>query len=155
MSGATIHFEDFRPGEVRMLGPVSVSAGEIVDFARQWDPQPMHVDPDAARDTLLGELTASGWHTCCILMRMMCDEFILDAASMGGPGIEEVRWVAPVRPGDVLTARRTVRESRRLRSRPGVGLVRFRFEMMNQREETVMISDFPVFFRCRDSGAAA
>jgi acyl dehydratase len=149
MSGPSLYFEDFVPGEVATFGPVTITGEDIVAFAREWDPQPMHVDEAAARGSLLGGLAASGWHTCCILMRLICDGYLLDAASMGGPGVEEVRWIRPVRPGDSLSVRREVLETRIMRSRPGVGVVRWRFEMSNQDAELVMTAVFPGFLRLR------
>ena len=104
---------------------------EIVAFAAEFDPQPMHLDEDAARATLLGGLSASGWHTCCILMRMCTDAFVLDSASMGSPGIDEVKWLRPVHPGDELTLLATVLDARASNSRPDMGLVKFRFELVN------------------------
>lgn len=146
MKTPTIFFEDFSVGDEMTLGPVTVGAEDIVDFARQWDPQAMHTDPDAAATTAMGGLVASGWHTCCVLMRMMCDDFLLDAASRGAPAVEEVRWLKPVRPGDTLTARRTVLETRGSRSRPDMGVVRSRYEISNQDGDTVMTIVFPGFF---------
>ena len=111
---------------------------EIIAFAAEFDPQPMHMDEEFARSTLLGGLAASGWHTCALGMRMIVDGFMGDAASIGSPGIDEVRWLKPVRPNDRLRLRRTVLETRPLNSRPDWGLVRFRFELFNQAGELVM-----------------
>ncbi len=104
----TLYFEDFQPGEVRTYGDRLVTAEEIIEFARQYDPQPFHVDAEAARRSQIGELIASGWHTGVILMRMNCDEFLLRTAGEGSPGCEEVSWVKAVRPGDRLKVRRTI-----------------------------------------------
>lgn len=133
-----LHFEDFTPGRVMEQGPRLVTREEILAFAAEFDPQLVHLDEDAARATMLGGLSASGWHTCALGMRMIADGFIRDAASMGSPGIEEVRWQRPVRPGDRLTLRCTVLETRAMKSRPQWGLVRFRFEIFNQAGECVM-----------------
>lgn len=92
------YWEDFVPDSVEEFGPRTVTREEIVDFAAQFDPQPMHLDEEAARETMLGGLGASGWHTCAMLMRMLCDGFLLETASQGSPGVEEVRWMQPVRP---------------------------------------------------------
>lgn len=132
------YFEDFIPGRVDEFGPRLVTREEIVAFAAEFDPQPVHLDEEAARTTMLGGLSASGWHTCAIGMRMIADSFMSDSASMGSPGIEEVRWQRPVRPGDHLTLRCTVLETRVMKSRPAWGLVRFRFEILNQAGDCVM-----------------
>src|SRR5689334_18639259 len=110
-------FEDFTPGSVRIDGPLTVSKDDIVGFAREFDPQPFHSDEEAARDSFVGALIASGWHTCSLNMRLIADGFLLETAGMGAPGIEEVKWVKPVRPGDSLRTRSTVLESRASKSR--------------------------------------
>jgi acyl dehydratase len=133
-----LHWEDFTVGSVAEHGPRPVTREEIIAFAAEFDPQPMHMDEEFARSTMLGGLAASGWHTCAIGMRLIADGFMTNSASMGSPGIEEVRWHKPVRPGDRLTLRRTVLEARPLRSRPEWGMVKFRFELINQASETVM-----------------
>jgi acyl dehydratase len=133
-----IAFEDFSAGSVAELGPRLVTAEEIVAFAAQFDPQPMHLGDEGGRAAGVGGLIASGWHTCAILMRMIVDGFVRDAASMGSPGVDEVRWLKPVRPGDRLTARRTVLATRISTSRPEMGFVTFRFEVINQSGEVVM-----------------
>ena len=133
-----LYWEDFIDGSVAEFGSRLVTREEIIAFAAEFDPQPMHMDEEFARSTMLGGLAASGWHTCAIEMRMIVDGFMGDSDSMGSPGIDEVRWLKPVRPGDRLTLRRTILEARPLRSRPEWGLVRFRFELINQAGETVM-----------------
>lgn len=154
MSGQpALFFEDFIPGHTATYGPVAVTAEDIVSFARQWDPQPMHLDGVAPGDTRSGGLCASGWHSCCLLMRIICDGFLLDTASMGGPGVEEVRWLLPVRPGDVLTVRREILDSRVLKSRPDVGVVRCRYDVTNQEGRSVMVTVFPAFVGLRPSGS--
>jgi acyl dehydratase len=131
------HFEDFEPGSTMAYGGVEVTEADIVAFAREYDPQPFHLDAAAARETFVGELIGSGWHACALLMRMIADGFILDSASQGAPGIEEVKWLRPLRPGDRVSARHTVLEARASRSRPDLGLVRFRFELVNRAGETL------------------
>jgi acyl dehydratase len=131
-------FEDFTPDEVADYGPRTMTREEIIAFAAEFDPQPMHLDEDAARATMLGGLAASGWHSCAFIMRMMCDWFVADAASWGGPGVEEVRWLRPVRPGDALTLRRHTVEKRTSKSRPEMGFVKFAYSLLNQHGETVM-----------------
>ncbi|MDJ1159314.1 MaoC family dehydratase [Chelatococcus sp. SYSU_G07232] len=148
----TIYFEDFSPGTVTTFGARRVDQEEIIAFAREFDPQPMHVDPEAAKESFLGTLIGSGWHSCALLMRMAADDFILDAASMGSPGIEEVRWLKPLKPGDRLSVRRTILEARASESRPQMGLVRFRFDLMNGGEDPLMTQTNWIMFGRR--GAA-
>jgi acyl dehydratase len=133
-----LHWEDFVVGSVACYGPRTITREEILAFAAEFDPQPMHADEEAARSTMLGGLAASGWHTCALSMRMMADGFVLKSAAMGSPGVEEVRWLKPVRPGDTLTLRATVVEMRPSRSRPGMGFVKISYEMLDQSNACVM-----------------
>ena len=150
-----IHWEDFAAGSVAEFGPRLVTREEIVAFATEFDPQPFHLDDAAAKATLLGGLSASGWHTCAMLMRIMCDGFLLDSTSMGSPGVDEVKWLAPVRPGDRLTVRRTVLDARASQSRPEMGLVRFLFELVNADGIRVMTLTCTNMFARRAPDAAA
>jgi acyl dehydratase len=127
-----LHFEDFQPGAVTVYGPRLVTREEIVAFAAEFDPQPMHLDEAAASATLLGGLAASGWHTCCLLMRMIADGFVLDSHSMGAPGVDEVRWLKPLRPGTQIRVRAIVLDKRVSQSRPEMGFVRFRYEVLDE-----------------------
>ncbi len=131
-------FDDFEAGQVFELGSHEVTEEEILAFARQWDPQPFHVDPEAAEKSSFGGLIASGWHTGALWMRLYVDSLLGGAAGMGSPGIEELRWLAPVRPGDTLTGRLTVLETTPSQRRPDRGTVRIRGEMLNQDGVTVM-----------------
>ena len=149
------YFEDFVPGSVAQYGPRTVTREEIVGFAAEFDPQPMHLDEAAARASMLGALAASGWHTCALLMRMICDWFILDAASLGAPGVDEVKWLKPVRPGDALTVRRTVLATRISNSRPDMGFVQFLYELINQDGEKVMTLSCPAMLYRRVPARAA
>jgi acyl dehydratase len=133
-----LHWEDFVVGSVACYGPRTITREEILAFAAEFDPQPMHADEEAARATMLGGLAASGWHTCALSMRMMADGFVLKSAAMGSPGVEEVRWLKPVRPGDTLMLRATVVEMRPSGSRPGMGFVKFSYEMLDQSNDCVM-----------------
>ena len=133
-----LSFEDFSPGDIFDFGHRLVSREDIIAFAREFDPQPFHLDEAAGQASLLGGLAASGWHTACLLMRMSCDAWVNASASWGGPGVEELKWLAPVRPGDVLRARRTVVSARPSQSRPEMGLVSLFFEVLNQRGQVVM-----------------
>ena len=126
-----LFWEDFHPGRVFEHGPRLVTREEIVSFAAEFDPQPMHLDEAAARHTMAGGLCASGWQACCILMRMCADAFVVNSSSMGAPGVDEVRWLLPIRPDDQLRLRATVLDARASRSRPDMGLVRFGLELFN------------------------
>ena len=129
-----LHWEDFKAGDVAVYGPRLVTREEIVAFAAEFDPQPMHLDEAAASATMLGGLGASGWHSCCLLMRMIADGFILNSSSMGAPGVDEVRWLKPLRPGTNVRVRAFVLETRASSSRPTMGLVKFKFEMIDQAD---------------------
>jgi acyl dehydratase len=133
-----LHFEDVEIGRTVAFGRKQVTKEEIVAFARAFDPQPLHLDEEAARHTLVGRLCASGWHSCAMLMRMLADDVLANAASLGSPGIDEVKFLMPVLPGDVLTGRYQCTEKRVLRSRPHVGLCKIVFEMLNQEGEVVL-----------------
>ena len=129
---ASLYLEDFEPGSVLTFGSRTVTQEEILDFARRWDPQPFHVDPEAAEHSIYGGLIASGWHTCAMTMRAMCDGYLLQSAGLGSPGLDEVRWLAPVRPGDTLTFTMEVLEVRPSSSKPHRGVMRSRWEAHNQ-----------------------
>ena len=131
-------FDDFEPGQVYELGTKVVSQDEIVAFARQFDPQPFHLDPEAAKDSVFGGLIASGWHTGAMWMRLYVDSLLGGASGQGSSGIEELRWLAPVRPGDTLSGRLTVLEATASESHPDRVSVRIRGEMVNQDGVTVM-----------------
>jgi acyl dehydratase len=132
------YFEDFVVGEVTELGSVDVSEAEIIEFAGRFDPQPFHVDPDAAKDGPFGGLIASGWHTTAMFMGMFVRTILLDSASMGSPGIEELRWTAPVRPGDTLSGRVTVTDVQPSKTNPKRGTVFTTSEVFNQNGDLVM-----------------
>jgi acyl dehydratase len=134
----TLTFEDFEPGQVYELGSTVVTEKEIVDFARQFDPQPFHLDPEAAKASVFGGLIASGWHTGAIWMRLYVDSLLGGASGQGSSGIEELRWLAPVRPGDTLSGRLTILEVTASERHPDRGTIRIRGEMVNQDGVTVM-----------------
>ena len=133
-----LHWEDFVAGAVREFGAHTVTREEIVDFARRYDPQPFHLDEDAAAGSLFGGLCASGWQTCALTMRMMCDDYLNRSASLGSPGVDQLRWTRPVHPGDTLRVRMTVLQARPMASKPGVGLVQSRWEVFNQHDALVL-----------------
>ncbi len=140
------YFEDFEVGETIDHGTRVVSADDIVAFAREYDPQPFHLDPDAPETAVLGGLIASGWHVAAIFMRMMCDSMLLESSSMGSPGIETLKWVRPVRPDTALAARSVVIDARASRSRPDRGIVRFRHEFSEDGGVVVMWFENPIMF---------
>ena len=134
----TIYFEDFTPGRVFELGAIDVTEDEIIEFASRFDPQPFHIDPAAAARSPFGGIIASGWHTCSMCMRLLVDGLMSRTISLGSPGVEQIRWLAPVRPGDRLTARTTVEEARPSSSKPTQGTVTFVTEMANQHDVPVL-----------------
>ena len=144
-------FEDYDEGEIFECGAISVSEDEIVSFAKRFDPQSFHIDPAAAERSIYGGVIASGWHTGSLLMRSMVDHFIAEA-SLGSPGVENMRWPLPVRGGDVLNAKVTIMSTRRSRSKPDRGILVSRAELYNQKEELVMELTATNFIGCREGG---
>ena len=138
MSRIKYYWEDLTAGSVRDMGTVTVSADEIKDFAGQFDPQPFHLDEDAGSRSMFGGLCASGWHTCSLAMKLTVESLLTESSSKGSPGVEDLRWLKPVYPGDTLRLTHTIVESRPLRTRPDTGLVRARWEMFNQNDEKVL-----------------
>ncbi|HSN31233.1 MAG TPA: MaoC family dehydratase [Ideonella sp.] len=147
-------FEDYVPGAVHEFGAVPVTELEIVEFARRYDPQDMHTDTAKAAASRFGGLIASGWLTCGLMMRMYTEHYLSANASLASPGIDELRWPAPVRPGDVLGMRVTIIEARRSKSKPDRGLVRSAIEVLNQRGEVVMTMTAMNLIGCRLPAAA-
>ena len=133
-----LYFEDFIVGRRRLLATRTVDEAEMVRFAREFDPQPFHVDAEAARASIFGGLIASGWFTCSLAMRASCDAYLLDSASLGSPGVDEIRWLQPVRGGDTLHMYATVLEARPSRSKPDRGVVVSQWEVENQTGDIVM-----------------
>ena len=149
----TLTFEDFPPGRFGTFGPRHVTREEILVFAAEFDPQPMHLDEEAAKLSLLKGLSASGWHLCSIMMRMMVDGFVGRAASLGSPGVNEVRWLAPLRPGDDLLLDVDVMEARVSRSRPETGIVMFRSMVRNAAGHTLCEMVSPIIIGRRGSAS--
>jgi acyl dehydratase len=145
-----IWWEDFKVGDQAELGRHTFTEPEILAFGRQFDPQPFHVDPEEAKNSAFGGLIASGWHTCAVGMRLMCEAYINRTVSLGSPGIDAIRWLRPVRVGDTLTYRRIVIEARASNTRKGVGLVKHRFEATNQSGELVLTMEGWGFFGRKD-----
>jgi acyl dehydratase len=144
------YFEDYLPGETVEFGDHLITEAEIVEFARRYDPQAFHVDPAAAQASPFGGLIASGWMTASVAMRMIVDGFISERSGMGSPGVDELRWPRPVRPGDRLRVRSTILEARRSSSKPDRGVLHILTEVLNQRDETVMTMKGWGIYRCRD-----
>ena len=132
------YFEDVELGETTRFGRYEVTREEIVDYARQFDPQPFHLDEEAARASMFGGLIASGWHTGAMFIRMVCDDMVPEAATAGSMGFDDLKWLKPVRPGDVLSVESVVRGKSESRSRPDRGTVKIESRVSNQRGELVM-----------------
>ena len=150
----TLIFEDFPPGHFGTFGPRRVTREEILAFAAEFDPQPMHLDEAAASRSMLKGLSGSGWHLCSLMMRMLCDGFIGRTASLGSPGVNDLRWLAPLRPGDELTLDVEVAEARVSKSRPETGIVTFRNVVRNAAGQPLCEMVSPIIVRRRDAGAA-
>jgi len=147
------YWEDLAPGSTHQLGSVSPTKEQILAFAGQFDPQPFHLDEAAAQASVFGGLCASGWHTCAMAMRLMVDNFLSEAASLGSPGLESLKWLKPVFPGDTLSLSHTILESRPMASRPDVGLVHTAWEMHNQHGDKVLHMESYGMFRRRTAAA--
>lgn len=147
------YFEDYRVGEVAEFGDYLVTEQEIIEFAKRYDPQPFHLDAETARHSIYGGLISSGWLTGSILMRLLVDHYISPLASMGSPGIDELRWPRPVRPGDRLRVRATVLEAKRSQTKPDRGMIQFLQEAINQDGEVVMSIRGWGMYRCRSMPA--
>lgn len=147
-----LHWEDFAPGTVAVYGPRLVTREEIIAFAAEFDPQPMHLDEAAAGATLLGGLAASGWHSCCLLMRMIADGFVNKTSSMGAPGVDEVCWLKPLRPGTQVRVRTTVIETRTSKSRPDAGFVKCLFEMLDGQDNVLTTLTTSLMIQRRNAG---
>src|SRR5271154_3517908 len=143
-------FEDFPPGHFGSFGPRRVTREEILAFAAEFDPQPMHLDEEAAKKSMLNGLSGSGWHLCSLMMRMMFDGFIGDAASLGSPGVNELKWLPPPRPGDDLTLEVDVAEARISKSRPDTGIVTFRGVARNAKGEALCEMVSPIIISRRE-----
>jgi len=150
-----LFWEDFRVGDTAPIGERTVERDEVIAFARAYDPQPFHIDEAAAEQSVFKGLIASGWHTVAMTMRMMCDSYLNRSASLGSPGVDNVRWLKPVRPGDTLKGRRVVLETRASQSRPDMGVVKMRWEVFNQHDELVMTMEGYGMFGRRTPGGAA
>ncbi|MCB1445524.1 MAG: MaoC family dehydratase [Rhizobiaceae bacterium] len=154
MSDIRYWLEDFTPGRMFHPAPRTVTSGEIVEFAREFDPQPFHLSEEAGKASILGGLAASGWHSCSIAMRLFYDTILQFSAGEGSPGIDLTEWRRPVLAGDTLAGTIAVLEARPMRSRPGLGIVRLRHELRNQRDELVLVMEHPFIVKARTEAAA-
>jgi acyl dehydratase len=146
------YWEDFKVGDRSVLGSKSFTEDEIISFAEQFDPQVFHINKELAQQSFYGGIIASGWHTCSVAMRLMCDAYLSDSASLGSPGVDNIRWFKPVRPGDTLRVERAILESRPSTSKPDIGIVKTRWEAFNQHDELVMSMEGISMFKRRTSG---
>jgi acyl dehydratase len=149
------YWEDLVPGLVIPLGSKTVTRDEVLEFAGRFDPQPFHLDDRAAEASLFKKLSASGWHTCAMMMRLMCDGYLNDSSSLGSPGLENLRWLKPVHPEDTISAEMTVLEARPMNSKPHVGLVLSRWRVFNQDGADVLTMQGWGMFGRRDVAAPA
>ena len=150
-----LHLDDFQSGQIYDLGSENVSREEILEFAKRYDPQPFHVDDTAAGDSIFGGLIASGWHTCSLTMRLMVDNLLSRSASLGSPGVNQIRWLLPVRPGDTLTASARVLAVTPSISKPDRGTVELQYEVRNQDDKPVIAMQGISMFRRRAATPAA
>lgn len=146
------YFEDYPVGEVFELGSIAVEAAEVQAFAERFDPQPFHTDAQAAALSPYGGIIASGWHTASLMMRLLTESFLSPVSSLGSPGVDELRWLAPVRPGDVLSGHATILTAKPSRSKPDRGIATTRIEMRNQRGEVVLSLNAVNLLRVRPAG---
>ncbi|MGI9499854.1 MAG: MaoC family dehydratase [Geminicoccaceae bacterium] len=146
-----LHFDDLEAGQIYQLGSQSLSEEDIIAFAKLYDPQPFHIDPKAAADTIYGGVIASGWQTACLFTRLFVDGLLSRSAAMGSPGLDELRWLKPVRPGDRLDARAEVLETRPSRSKPDRGLVKLRCVVADKSGDDVLTFVANVLFQMRET----
>ncbi len=148
-SGRRALFENYLVGTSAEFGQITVEEEEVIAFGRRFDPQPFHVDPVVAKQSIFGGLIASGWHTVGLMMRLLVEHYLSPTASLGSPGIDELRWLKPGRPGDVISIRAEVLEANRSPSKPDRGIIRSRVEVMNQHREVVMSLKAVNLLQCR------
>jgi acyl dehydratase len=149
MADIHIYWEDLQVGQVRQLGQIKPTREDIIAFAKQFDPQPFHLDDEAAKASVFGALCASGWHTCALAMRLMVTEFLCHTSSMGSPGLENIKWLKPVFPDDELRLQTTVLETKPMGKRPDIGMTRNLWEMFNQNGDKVLHMEGWGMFRRR------
>ncbi len=150
-----LYFEDFLPGQKHTLPKQKMLKEDIIEFAQEFDPQPMHLDEKMAEQTMLGGLAASGWQSCAITMRMLIEGFLKNSACLGSPAVQEVKWLLPVRPDDILSGEATVIDSRLSTSRPDMGIIRFHVDVFNQLGDHVLEMIIPIMMHSNTSKGAA
>ena len=155
MADVHIYWEDLQVGQVRQLGLIKPTREDIIAFAKQFDPQPFHLDDEAAKASVFGALCASGWHTCALAMRLIVTEFLCHTSSMGSPGLENIKWLKPVFPDDELRLQTTVLETKPMGRRPDVGMVRTLWEMFNQHNDKVLHMEGWGMFKRREPAPSA
>ena len=144
------YFEDYVPGDIHEFGSIVAEEAEMIDFARRFDPQPFHIDPVAAKESVFGGLIASGWYTAGLMMRLYVDHYLSHVVSFGSPGVDKIRWLKPVRPGDAISIRVTILETKRSSSKPDRGIVHSSIEVLNQKDEIVMTMTGVNLLGCRE-----
>ena len=144
-------FENYEKGSIFLFGPAKIKENEVLEFAKLYDPQPFHIDHIAAKNSPYKGLIASGWYTCAVVMRLLVDNYFSSVSSLGSPGIDELRWYLPVRPGDKLTVRAKIIETKRSRSKPDRGIVKTFIEAINQEKNIVMSFHSVNFIFCREA----
>jgi len=150
-----LYWEDLKEAGTVDIGSHTFTEEDIIAFARQFDPQPFHIDPEAAKKSFFKGLIASGWHTCSVGMRLMVDKYVNRSASLGSPGLDNIRWLAPVRAGDTISYRRVILAARPSETKPEIGLLQSRSEAVNQRGEVVMTMEGWAMFRRRPAKNSA
>ena len=138
MNKKLIYFEDIQVGQKIQLGSISVTKKEIISFAKQYDPQPFHVNEEKAKESLFEGICASGWHTCSLFMKILYEGFLINAASLGSPGMDEIRWLKPLRPGDTITGVGEVMTKKPSKSKPNLGSLIISYRVFNQGDELIM-----------------
>lgn len=149
MSDGCRYFEDFSVGDTFEFKGKPVTREEIIEFAEEFDPQPHHLDEELAKDSILGVFCASGWHSCAMLMRLICDTYLNGQEHLGSPGIHEVRWRTPVEPGDIFYVKRTIKAAKTIPGQPDRGLVRVKLDVKNQEGRPLLIMDCSALYRRR------
>jgi len=148
------YFEDYVAGSVYEFGTIAVTEDEVIDFAKRYDPQPFHIDPESAKKSAFGGIISSGWLTASLAMRLLVDNYVSSVASLGSPGVKDLKWLKPVRPGDDLSIKVTILDTRRSRSKPSQGMVNLSLEVLNQKREVVMTMQSVGMVLCRENNAS-
>jgi acyl dehydratase len=154
-SGKFYYWEDFEKGQLIDCGSYSLTEEEVIEFASKYDPQRFHINKESAENTIFKGLIASGWQTCSVMMRMVCDTFMINSSSTGSPGLDSLKWIKPVRPGDILKTTFEVLETRALNSKPHLGMIKSKWSCFNQRDELTATVEAWNLFEKRPTGQAS